>query len=122
MKYEESPKPRSPSYEVIEHILSETNDDLSEEILSPLLEDMDNPRSFALLVRYLKKNIKTRLPDLIRSLNFDFGTNPKSFNACNNLKEKIEQLLVEKDGVIDESKREQARLLLKVIKNTRVME
>ena len=122
MKYEESPKSRSPSYEVIEHILSETNDDLPEEILSPLLEDIDNPRSFALLVRYLKKNIKTRLPDLIRAVNFNFGTSPKSFDAYNDYKEKIEQLLEEKDGVIDEPKREQVRLLLKVIKNTRVSE
>ena len=122
MKREELPKQRNPNYEVVEHILSETNDNLPEEILNPLIEDMDNPRSLTLLVRYIKKNIQVRLPELIRAVNFDFGTNPKSFDAYNNYKEKIEQLLEEKDGVIDDSKREQVRLLLKVIKNTRVIE
>ena len=91
-------------------------------MLKLLIDDIDNPRSFALLVRYLKKDIQTRLPALIRALNFDFGSSLKSFDAYNDYRSKIEQLLEEKDGVVDEPKREQVRLLLKIVKNTKVPE
>ena len=120
MKLEKLSEQKSPNYPAIEHALNATRDDLPEETLKPLIDDIDNPRSFALLVRYLKKNMQTRLPNLMRTLNFDFGSSSKSFEVYNGYKQKIEQLLEEKDGVVDELKREQARLLLKVVKNTKV--
>lgn len=122
MKQEKTPERKTPNYSLIEYTLNETKDNLPEETLEPLIEDIDNPRSFDLLVRYLKRDIKTRLPEIIRKINFDFGTSPKSLDVYNDYREKIEQLLEEKDGVIDEAKREQVRLLLKVIKNMKVIE
>ncbi|KKU90796.1 MAG: hypothetical protein UY23_C0006G0005 [Candidatus Jorgensenbacteria bacterium GW2011_GWA1_48_11] len=123
MRQEKTPEQKKPNYTVIELLLKdETNEDIPEEILNPLIDDIDNPRSFALLVKYIKRNIQTRLPIIIRALNFDFGSSPKSFDAYNDYKHQIEQLLEERDGVVDESKREQARLLLKVIKDTTVSE
>lgn len=123
MRNEEPPKPQkeTPNYSLIEYVLNnEPSRDLTEEQLGPLIDDIDNPRSYALLVRYLKENIKVRLPELMTRLNFDFVASPKSFDTYIESREKIKELLKEEDGVIDEPKREQVRLLLKVIKDTNV--
>jgi len=119
---EKIPEQEKPNYTFIEHVLDETHEDLPEEILDPLVKDIDSPKSYALLVRYLKSNIQLRLPEVIRTINFEFSASPKTFDAYNDFIEKIGGLLEEKDGVIDETKREQARLLLRVIKDIKVPE
>ncbi|GEM_PF-6011271 len=120
MKQEKIREQKVPNFTLIENFLNAADDDLPEELFKPLAEDIDNPRSFILLIRYLKRNVHARLPEAMRALNFDFCTSPKSFDVYNDYRQRVEQLLEEKDGVIDEAKREQARLLLKVIKNTKV--
>ena len=119
---EEIPKQEKPNYIFIEYALDEADGDLHGEILDPLIKDIDDPRSYVLLVRYLKRNIELRLPRIIRMINFKFGASPKTFDAYSDSVKKIENLLEEKDGVIDESKREQAKLLLKTIRDTKVPE
>lgn len=120
-KKESLPKRESPFYSIIEYMLdNEPSKDLPEEILKPLIDDIDNPRSYALLVRYLKKNIPVRLPEVIIRLNFNFVASPESFDTYIEYREKIEELLKEEDGIIDNPKREQARWLLKVIKDIKV--
>lgn len=97
-----------------------TNNDLSEEMLLLLISEIDNHESFSLLISYLKKNIKVRLPILITELNFDLVADPKSFDSYVEHRDKIEKLLEEKDGVEDWPKREQVRELLKAIQNNNI--
>ncbi len=107
------------SFNILEHWVYQNNEDLPEEMLAFLVEDIDNPISFNLLVTYIKKKIKTRLPDVMRRLNFSYCVAPESYDAYIDFKQKIENLLAEKDGIIDTNKRETARLLFKAIKSVK---
>ncbi|MCX6702819.1 MAG: hypothetical protein NTW60_03050 [Candidatus Wolfebacteria bacterium] len=50
MEPEELPEQKSLNHKRVEGILDTSEEDLPEEILGPLIEDIDNPRSFSLLV------------------------------------------------------------------------
>lgn len=120
MEQEKAPQQKIPYYSLIEHIIDTSNEDLPQHELERLVEAINNERSFDLLVRYIKINIKPRLKEVIRAINFDFATSEESFDVYNNYIEVIEQLLEEKDGVKDTTKRERVRLFLKAIKNTSI--
>lgn len=107
-------------YDFIRGVLDytdETGENVPERILTSLMDNIDDPQAYNLLTRYLQKNLEVRLPDVLRMINFDFSTNPKSFDAYDSYREAIAQILEEKDGVIDSNKREQARQLLKAMKD-----
>jgi len=111
-----------PNYKFIEYFLDNAYGDLPKEQLDPLIKDIDDPKSYKLLVRYLKRDMELRLPLVINILNFKFSTDPKTWEECTNLKDQIAELLEEKDGIIDASKREQAQDLLKQIRDAKVPE
>ena len=114
---------RSFNNKLVESMLNYTPDkDLPFHVFKTLVDDIENQQSFSLLLIYIKKNISLKLPELLRIINFDFSTNPKSFDAYTKLKEKIEELLKEqeKNNVVDEDKKEQIKGLLKVVKDTKI--
>ncbi|MDP2668828.1 MAG: hypothetical protein Q8P07_03290 [bacterium] len=96
-----------------EEILIESGNNLDDKQLKNLL-DKDDTKSWQLVIEYIKKKPNERLSQALLAINFDY-MKPENYERYIQNKEMVEKLLEEKDGVIDENKREMARLLLKSI-------
>jgi len=94
-------------------LIIDAGDILDEQLLLRLLksnQDSDGD----LLLRYLKRDVRSRFeqvvllwrPEMLSSENYDTYVE---------IRNKIRDLLEEKDGIIDTDKREQAKLLLKTL-------
>lgn len=78
------------------------------------LLDSDSEEGWALLVDYIKKDMRNRVQQVLLTINFDFMA-PENYDNYVRMRDKVIELLEEKDGVIDTDKRERVRLLLKSI-------
>ncbi|TAL48916.1 hypothetical protein EPN83_02790 [Patescibacteria group bacterium] len=91
----------------------ETGAELEDRQIKDLM-DGNSEKDWELIIEYIKRNPTQRLEQVLLCRNFDL-VKPENFDRYMQIRQTIQELLSEKDGVIDTNKREQAQLLIQSI-------
>ena len=78
------------------------------------LMDSNSEKDWELIIEYIKRNKYKKLEEVLLCRNFDL-VKPENFDQYMQNRQVIQELLSEKDGIIDTNKREQAKLLIQSI-------
>ena len=81
----------------------------------------NSEKDWELIIEYIKRNPSQHLEQVLLCKNVDL-VKPENFDRYMQNRQVIQELLSEKDGIIDTNKREQAKLLIQSIPKLKTRE